>query len=359
MPDRLALVKGAPALRRSHLDGFCAALWPARDEHRRRYSRALAQRNALLGRIRAGAAGESSLDAWDAELAAAGRRADRRARRSGRPAGGAVRRAPPRRSASRARRASRTGRGARPRTSTTLVAELAERRASDLRRGYSGWGPHLDELALEVGGRSIRRYASQGQQRVSLLALLFAERRVLLDDGRPAPLMLLDDVTSELDARRRELLVEQLSGGGQSLITATEPGPPAGARRSGADARSRCATAARSPPPRPRERRRRRAAQRSPRAVRAVRDSVQPQTLLAAVEAAWPRAAGEEIAANAAPVVRARRGDHDRLRRGDLGAGARPAERRSCSSGCAPSSARRSARTLSFDSDSSFATRPR
>jgi DNA replication and repair protein RecF len=223
MPDRLALVKGAPSLRRSHLDGFCAALWPARGEQRRRYSRALAQRNALLGRIRAGAAGEDSLDAWDAELAAAG--VELIALR----AEAASRLAEPFRSAAAALglEGDATLRY-RPRSAAedaaTLVAELGERRASDLRRGYSGWGPHLDELALEVGGRSTRRYASQGQQRVSLLALLFAERRVLLDDGRPAPLMLLDDVTSELDARRRELLVEQLAGGGQALVTATEPG---------------------------------------------------------------------------------------------------------------------------------------
>ncbi len=69
MPDRLALVKGPPAARRSHLDGFVAALRPARAEARRRYARALAQRNALVGRIRAGSAGPDSLDAWDAELA--------------------------------------------------------------------------------------------------------------------------------------------------------------------------------------------------------------------------------------------------------------------------------------------------
>ncbi|MGH2987853.1 MAG: AAA family ATPase, partial [Solirubrobacterales bacterium] len=72
MPDRLALVKGPPAGRRAHLDGFCAALWPSRTETRRRYSRALAQRNALLGRIRAGAAEPGSLDAWDRELASSG-----------------------------------------------------------------------------------------------------------------------------------------------------------------------------------------------------------------------------------------------------------------------------------------------
>ncbi len=60
MPDRLALVKGPPAGRRAHLDGFCAALWPSRGEARRRYSRALAQRNSLLGRIRAGLAGTAT-----------------------------------------------------------------------------------------------------------------------------------------------------------------------------------------------------------------------------------------------------------------------------------------------------------
>ena len=72
MPDRLTLIKGPPAARRAHLDGFVAALHPARAEARRRYSRALAQRNALVGRIRAGAATATSLDAWDAELATAG-----------------------------------------------------------------------------------------------------------------------------------------------------------------------------------------------------------------------------------------------------------------------------------------------
>jgi DNA replication and repair protein RecF len=222
MPDRLALIKGAPAGRRTHLDGFCAALWPGRAEHRRRYSRALAQRNALLGRIRSAGAGEASLDAWDAELAAAGIEliATREA---------AIERlaAPFADAAGALGVEGKVAASYRPRSraqgSDELAAELSERRAGDLARGYSGWGPHLDELALELDGRAIRRYASQGQQRLALLSLLFAERRVLLDDGRTAPLMLLDDVTSELDLDRRRLLVEHLAaGGGQALITATE-----------------------------------------------------------------------------------------------------------------------------------------
>jgi DNA replication and repair protein RecF len=232
MPDRLALVKGPPAGRRTHLDGFCAALWPARTEARRRYSRALAQRNALLGRIRAGAASADTLDAWDLELATAGVeliaiRADAVGRLTG----------PFAEAAEALGLAGDATLRYRPRSEATdaqvLAEEIAARRDTDLRRGYTGWGPHHDELAIEASERALRRYGSQGQQRAALLALLFAERRALLDDGRPPPLMLLDDVTSELDADRRRLLVEHLAaGGGQSVITATEPDQlPGGDRR--------------------------------------------------------------------------------------------------------------------------------
>jgi DNA replication and repair protein RecF len=76
---------------------------------------------------------------------------------------------------------------------------------------------------MKLDGHPLRRFGSQGQQRLALLALLFAERQVLLDAGRSAPLMLLDDVMSELDPGHRRLLVELLErGGGQALVTATE-----------------------------------------------------------------------------------------------------------------------------------------
>ncbi len=104
-----------------------------------------------------------------------------------------------------------------------LRAELAERRDSDLARGFSGHGPHLDELAIASTAALARRYASQGQQRIALLALLFAERDALLPASAPPPMLLLDDVTSELDPDRRERLCARLAaGGGQALITATE-----------------------------------------------------------------------------------------------------------------------------------------
>jgi DNA replication and repair protein RecF len=97
---------------------------------------------------------------------------------------------------------------------------LSERRAADLRLGRTSWGPHLDELKLTFGDKSLRRFGSQGQQRAGLLALLFAEREALLSARQVVPLLLLDDVMSELDPDRRERLVERLAGGGQTLITA-------------------------------------------------------------------------------------------------------------------------------------------
>jgi DNA replication and repair protein RecF len=222
LPERLELVKGAPALRRAHLDQLVAALWPARRETRAAYSRALAQRNALLGRIRAGASAVGALDAWDAELARHGIRLmeDRAEAASGLESvfaalGGQLGLPEPPQLRYRPRSAAEDGEG--------LAAELAERRAADLERGFTAHGPHRDELQLLLGGVTLRAYGSQGQQRAALLALLFAERELLAERrGRP-PLMLLDDVMSELDARRRELLAGLLRTGGQAVVTTTEP----------------------------------------------------------------------------------------------------------------------------------------
>jgi DNA replication and repair protein RecF len=221
LPERLELVKGAPAARRAHLDQVVAALWPARAGGRAAYSRALAQRNALLGRIRAGASGPSALDAWDAELAREGiaLMEDRSAAVEGL-------RAPFARLADQLGLPGPAEVRYRPRSGAAdadgLAAELAERRAADLERGFTAHGPHRDELGLQLDGVALRAYGSQGQQRTALLALLFAERELLATRrGRP-PLMLLDDVMSELDSERRELLAELLRSGGQAVVTATE-----------------------------------------------------------------------------------------------------------------------------------------
>ena len=114
----------------------------------------------------------------------------------------------------------------RPRSPATdaagLAVELGGRRQADLERGFTAHGPHRDELQLLLDGVALRAYGSQGQQRAALLALLFAERELLGSRGGRAPLMLLDDVMSELDSQRRELLADLLRSGGQAVITATE-----------------------------------------------------------------------------------------------------------------------------------------
>ncbi len=221
LPERLELVKGAPAGRRGHLDQVVAALWPSRATSRAAYSRALAQRNALLGRIRSGAASADSLGSWDAELARHG--AELMATRA--EAAEAI-------GPHFARRAADLGLPGpaeiayRPRSPATsadeLAAELLERRSADLERGFTAHGPHRDDLRLLHDGEPLRGFGSQGQQRVGLLALLFAERDLLAETRDRPPLMLLDDVMSELDVARRELLAGLLRDGGQGVVTATE-----------------------------------------------------------------------------------------------------------------------------------------
>ena len=216
-PDRLALIKGPPAERRAHLDRFVAVRWPTRVALRQHFGQALAQRNALLARVAAGGASEAQLDPWDAALSeAAAPLVAARAEAVEELAG-------PFAAASAELGLGDGGIEYAPRatgTASEIRAGFSERREADLRLGRTSWGPHLDELKIAAADRALRRYGSQGQQRVALLALLFAERAALLEAGRVAPLMLLDDVMSELDPERRGRLFHRLADGGQALITA-------------------------------------------------------------------------------------------------------------------------------------------
>ena len=225
-PDRLVLVKGPPSERRSHLDAYVAARWPSRAELRRRYGQALAQRNALLPRLAAGRS-EGGLEVWDAALADVA--AELVAARAA-----AVEDLAPRFSSA----AAELGLGGEatleyaPRASGTaeeIRAGLRERHEADVRLGRTSWGPHLDELRIDLRSRALRRYGSQGQQRAGLLALLFAEREALLAARGIAPLLLLDDVMSELDRERRDLLVGRLEGGQSVITAASEDSVPLGA----------------------------------------------------------------------------------------------------------------------------------
>ncbi len=220
-PDRLELLKGAPTLRRAHLDQLIAALWPPRVATRRDYSRALAQRNALIAGIRASRASRSTLPSWDLELA---RHA--LALTENRATLVSMLAEP---FAQRAVQLGLSGEPSleyRPCSRATdvdgFIAELEARLPGDLERGFSTYGPHRDELSILRDRRELRSYGSQGEQRLALLALLLAERSVLASERTHVPLMLLDDVMSELDVTRRELLAQELLSCGQSVVATTD-----------------------------------------------------------------------------------------------------------------------------------------
>jgi DNA replication and repair protein RecF len=228
LPERLDVVKRAPALRRAYVDRAVARLWPAYARTSAAYAAALEQRVALLRRIRAGRAFPADLDPWDEQLAQAGavvaqarqRFCDRAEplfqERLGLLGG-------------RGDDASLRYRTAWPSTVDGLREALAERRARDLERLTTSAGPHLDDVELREQGRELRAFGSQGEQRTAVLALLLAEAALLRETRGETPILLLDDVLSELDAGRRAALLELLPAHGQAIVTAADaegvPGP--------------------------------------------------------------------------------------------------------------------------------------
>jgi DNA replication and repair protein RecF len=221
-PDRLAVVKGGPAVRRAYVDRVVARLFPARAGLPAEYGAALGQRNAALRRIAAGVSSREALEPWTdavAELgaalvavrAAALELLQPRAAAAGAELGLAELRL-------------------EYRGEAVTAEALAERVDRDLERGTTGLGPHLDEIGVLAGARELRLYGSQGEQRVAVLALVLGEAALLTEERGAPPLLLLDDVLSELDPGRREALARLLGGRGQTLVTATDasflPGEP-------------------------------------------------------------------------------------------------------------------------------------
>ncbi len=223
-PDDLSVVKGGPDGRRSYLDDLLVALHPRHDATRGEVERVLRQRNALL-RSAAAQGGRPpadvlvTLDVWDAKLSAAGESlvAAR--------AGLTVALAPVTADSYRGLAAA-SGRQSglevalayRRSWEGPLAAALVAARPHDLRRGVTTVGPHRDELELTVGGLPARTHASQGEQRTLALALRLAGHHVVTGRLDTPPVLLLDDVFSELDADRAEALLSRLPPG-QALLT--------------------------------------------------------------------------------------------------------------------------------------------
>ena len=211
-PDRLAVVKGAPAARRAYFDRVVGRLAPARAGLSADYAAALAQRNASLRRVAGGFSAPDALAPWTERIAELGTRlVEARTKAVEELAPIFVDRA--------AELGLPDGRLAYVGDPPT-VAALEERLERDLERGVTGLGPHLHDVSIESGPRDLRAFGSQGEQRLAVLSLLLAEYGLLAERGR-TPLLLLDDVLSELDERRRGILAERIRSSGQTLVTAT------------------------------------------------------------------------------------------------------------------------------------------
>ena len=226
-PDDLTLVKGGPSDRRRFLDDTLVALAVKYDAARLELDRIVRQRNTLLrqvgGRLDGDAA--TTLDVWDARFSEAGEHL-------GRARDSLVTRIHPFVSEAYGRLAGRpTEVGmsyAPPWRQSGLAAALVAARDADLRRGVSTVGPHRDELVLSIDAQPARTHASQGEQRTLALAMRLGAHQLVADRTGSIPVLVLDDVLSELDPGRARALLHHLPPG-QVVIT-TASAVPASAR---------------------------------------------------------------------------------------------------------------------------------
>ena len=222
-PEDVAIVRGGPTGRRDVLDDALALLDPVAGPLLEDVARVLRQRGALLRQLhgRMDAAAAATLDVWDERLSVLGDDLSQRR------AALTEALAPSIESLYRILAASEVDVTATYEPSWTgpLGAALATVRTDDVRRGVSTVGPHRDDVALAIAGRDARTRASQGEQRSLALAIRIAVHQRVTDARRRPPLLLLDDVFSELDLGRSERLLSLLPRG-QALLTTAVPPPP-------------------------------------------------------------------------------------------------------------------------------------
>jgi DNA replication and repair protein RecF len=222
-PDRLVVVKGGPAARRAYFDRVLGRVSPARAGLSAEYGAAVGQRNAALRRVSQGLSSRDALAPWNEQVSRLGAQLV-----EGRREIVSLLQPP---------FAERAGELGLPAAELAYDAEppsleeLESRTARDLERGTTSVGPHLDDVGVLAGGRDLRAFGSQGEQRLAVLALLLGEAELLEDRRGARPLLLLDDVLSELDPERRRVLADRLRASGQALVTSASrnalPGEPA------------------------------------------------------------------------------------------------------------------------------------
>ena len=230
-PSHLGLVKDGPAGRRKFLDTSICQITPRYIGMIGQYQRILLQRNTLLKDISYASALLDTLDIWDEKLSALGgviirmrMEYTRRLQKEAEDIYKGI--SMERESFSLDYRPFelpvQEGQTQRE-ISSRLLEKMMQNRSEDLRSGSTGIGPHRDDLEISINGRSVRSFGSQGQQRSSVLALKLAESRCIGDILGERPVILLDDVMSELDQNRREYLLNHLTGS-QIFITCCDKG---------------------------------------------------------------------------------------------------------------------------------------
>ncbi len=228
-PEEMLLVVGSPSLRRSAIDALAVARFPSYADDLATYGRTLQQRNSLLRAIREEQATRDQLRFWDDAFLDTGGRvvaarhellADLAA-----PLAAAHREIAPDEAAAGLTMRYATNAPAQPGESPrdALARRLTDTADKEIWNGSTVIGPHRDDIAFDLGGRDLAGFASRGQQRTAILAFKLAEMDLLTElDGRP-PLLLLDDVFSELDPERRAHLVRRIAALPQAFVTTTTP----------------------------------------------------------------------------------------------------------------------------------------
>ena len=223
-PEEMTLIRGPGEGRRRLLNSLMTQSEPGYAANLSRYGRVLEQRNQLLKRIAQDLEPVSALAWWTAEIARLGGELVQARRQAleriaplvsenyGKVADGEF---------LELRYAPSVDDGDDP--ASAIAAELQSRVREEIARGVTVAGPHRDDVEFSIAGQPAAAHASQGQQRTAILAFKLAEVEVLSAGGR-APVLLLDDVMSELDARRRQYLVELVEASPQALITSAEEG---------------------------------------------------------------------------------------------------------------------------------------
>lgn len=216
-PDDLALVKEGPGIRRDYVDDLIVALDPPAEGVRSDLDRILKQRNALLRQAggRLDEAGEATLDVWDTKLAAAGEHLTIRRENTLLDLMPLVTTAYRDLSGDHLEVVAQYTRSW---TDDAMADSIAAARVHDVRRGVSTIGPHRDDISITLDGFASRTEASQGEQRTLALALRLAAHRLTTEALGEPPLLLLDDVLSELDHDRARALLNTLPPG-QTIIT--------------------------------------------------------------------------------------------------------------------------------------------